>query len=132
MESDRKTGLDDCSLNELHEVCAVCIRAGALGYLEDQRSVEFLARFCDALDDLHVVDVESADGISAVIGLFEHFLCCYEWHVFLLLNMLINRSGSIFVLFYYSSATRLIQLIDRHLCAILLSLFCVIKSFGGK
>ena len=40
----------------------------------------FLAGLGDTLHDLHVVDVERADGVSAVIGFFEHFSRCYERH----------------------------------------------------
>jgi hypothetical protein len=48
-------------------------RARALGDLQDQRSPQILRGFGDALDDLHIVDVERADGVSARIRLFEHF-----------------------------------------------------------
>ena len=45
------------------------------------RGTEFARGVRDALNDLHVVDVESADGIAAVIGFLKHFFCSNEWHV---------------------------------------------------
>jgi len=55
--------------------------------------VLLLAGLGDALHDLHVVDVESADGVAAVIGLFKHFLGSDQWHK--------NRSFSKIVLDLY-------------------------------
>lgn len=40
-----------------------------------------LAGLGDALYDLHVVDVERADGVAAIISLGEHFLGSYQCHV---------------------------------------------------
>ena len=51
----------------------VGVGPGALGDLEDHRGLLLAAGLGDALDDLHVVDVEGADGVTAVIGLLEHF-----------------------------------------------------------
>ena len=70
----------DCGLHELNEVGVVCIGARALADLQDHGRVLFLTGLGDTLHDLHVVDVERADGVSAVIGLFEHFGRCYERH----------------------------------------------------
>ncbi|CAN4035301.1 TM1266 family iron-only hydrogenase system putative regulator, partial [Dysosmobacter welbionis] len=44
-----------------------------LGHLENQGSLQIPGGLGDALDDLHIVDVERADGIAAVVGFFEHF-----------------------------------------------------------
>ena len=71
---------NDGSLDQLHEVRVVGIGAGALGNLQDDRRLQLAGSFGDALNDLHVVDVESADGVAAVVGLLEHFGCCYESH----------------------------------------------------
>ena len=46
---------------------------GAAGGLQDNRSVQLLAGFDNPLNDFHVVDVESADGVAAVISFLEHF-----------------------------------------------------------
>ena len=67
-------------LNELDEVGVVCIRTCALGDLKNDRSLFFTAGFGDTLHDLHVVDVESADGITASVGLLEHFGGSYQRH----------------------------------------------------
>ena len=47
---------------------------------EEHAPVILLAGLSDALHDLHVVDVERADGVAAVIRLLEHFSGCYERH----------------------------------------------------
>ena len=67
-------------LDELDEVGVVCIRTCALGDLKNDRSLFFTAGFGDTLHDLHVVDVESADGITASVGLLEHFGGSYQRH----------------------------------------------------
>ena len=51
-----------------------------LGNLQDQRSADFLSGLSDALNDLHVVNVESADGVAAVISLLKHLSSSYECH----------------------------------------------------
>ena len=80
MEADGETGLDDGGLDQLHQIGVIGIGTGTLADLQDQRSIEVLGSLCDALHDLHIVDIERADGIAAVIGLFEHFFRCYQWH----------------------------------------------------
>ena len=67
-------------LNELHEVDVLGIAAGALGHLKDQGSLEVDGGLGDALDDLHVVDVERADGVAAVVRFLEHFGSRYDSH----------------------------------------------------
>ena len=44
------------------------VGTSALGNLQDQGSTLFDSGLSDALDDLHVVDVESADGVAAVVA----------------------------------------------------------------
>ena len=81
MQNDGDLGaLNDSRLDELDEVGVVCIGARALGNLQNHRRMLFLARLGDALDDLHVVDVESADGVAAVVSLLEHFSSRYQRH----------------------------------------------------
>ncbi len=58
----------------------VRVGAGTLGNLKNDGSVFLLAGLGDALHDLHVVDVERADGVAAVIRLLEHFGRGNEWH----------------------------------------------------
>ena len=74
MQRDGDVGaLDDGGLHQLHQIGVVGVGPGALGHLEDQRSIQIPGSLSDALDDLHVVDVERADGVPAVVCLFEHF-----------------------------------------------------------
>ena len=80
VQADGQAGLNDGGLHQLDQIGVVGIGAGALGDLEDQGSVDLFGRFGDALDDLHVVDIERADGVTAVIGLLEHFGGGYQWH----------------------------------------------------
>ena len=50
----------------------VGVGAGTLGNLQNNGSLLLLAGLSDGLNDLHVVDVESADGVAAVVSLLEH------------------------------------------------------------
>ena len=77
--------LDDGSLDQLHQIGVVGIGAGALGNLQDHGSVLLLASLGNALHDLHIVDVERADGIAAIIGFLEHFSRSNQWHTNILL-----------------------------------------------
>ena len=61
---------------QLLQVYGLGVVAGALGNLKDQRSILFLRRLGDSLDDLHVIDVESADGVSALVCLLKHLCRC--------------------------------------------------------
>ena len=72
-------------LYQLHQIGVVGIGAGALGNLQDHGSVLLLASLGDALHDLHIVDVERADGIAAIIGFLEHFSRSNQWHTNILL-----------------------------------------------
>ena len=69
--------LNNSSFYELNQIRVVGVSAGSLGYLQNDRGFLLLAGLGDALDDFHVVDVERADGVAAVIGLLEHFGCGY-------------------------------------------------------
>ena len=80
MQADRQAGVRDCSLDKLDEIGVVGVAARALGNLKDQRSVAFLGGLRDALDDLHVIDVKCADGVTAVVGFLKHFFGSYERH----------------------------------------------------
>ena len=81
VEHDGDLGaLNDGGLHQLHQVGVVGVGPGALGDLEDHRGLLLAAGLGDALDDLHVVDVESADGIAAGISFLKHLGCSYEGH----------------------------------------------------
>ena len=63
----------------------VGVGPGALGHLEDQGCADLLGGLGNALDDLHIVDIERADGIAAAVGLLKHFGCGNKGHVIVLL-----------------------------------------------
>ena len=44
-----------------------------------------LAQGGDALYDLHIIHIESANGVTALIGFFEHFFCADQRDSVLLL-----------------------------------------------
>ena len=74
MQDDGDIGAaHDSRFDQLDQVVVVRVGASTLGDLQDNGSVLFLAGFGDALNDFHVVDVESADGVAAVVSLLEHF-----------------------------------------------------------
>ena len=80
VQSDGQAGLNHSGLNQLDQIGVVGISAGALGHLKNKRCVQIFRSFSDALHDLHIVHVECADGVSAVIGFLKHFFCCYQRH----------------------------------------------------
>ena len=78
MESNRDIrAVLNRSLNHLDQIIVVRISARALGYLQHNRSLLILASLGDTLDDFHVVYVESADCIAAVVCFLKHFGSSY-------------------------------------------------------
>ena len=73
-------GVLDGRLDEVHQINVLGILAGTGGNLKDQGSLLFDGGLGDALDDLHVVHVESADGVAAGVRFFEHFGRGYDGH----------------------------------------------------
>ena len=73
MQNNRQTCFDNCCFNELDQICSVGICSCAFGDLQDNRCVAFFCSFGDTLDNFHVVNVESTNGISAFICFLEHF-----------------------------------------------------------
>ena len=88
-------GIDDSRLDELHQIDVLGVGAGALGDLKDQRSALFDRGLGDALNDFHVVDVESADGVAAIVGFLKHLSRGNESH---------NKTLLYMVWDYYTSA----------------------------
>ena len=81
VQGDGDLGIfDDGSLHQLDKVGMVGVSAGALGHLQNNRALQLTGCFGDTLDDLHVIDIESADGIAAIVRLFKHFFCGNKWH----------------------------------------------------
>ena len=71
----------ECCLDEMDEVLMTGVLACTCGDLQNQRRLQLSGGIRNPLDNLHVVDVESTDGISAVVGFLKHFFCSDEWHV---------------------------------------------------
>ena len=69
VQGDGQAGVSHGGLHQLHQVGVVGVLPGPGGDLEDDGSVDLLGCLGDALDDLHIVDVEGADGVAAVVGL---------------------------------------------------------------
>ncbi len=77
MQGNRNIGiLNDRSLNKLGQIRVICILPGSCRHLQNNRRIQLAGRFRNRLYDLHVVHIESADCIAALIGLLEHFSCC--------------------------------------------------------
>ena len=80
VQGDGQAGIGLGGLHELDEIDVLGILARAGGHLQDQGGIHLRCGLGDALDDLHIVHVERADGIAAFIGFPEHFLRRYDWH----------------------------------------------------
>ena len=72
VEARSLLGVLDGGPDQVHQVHVLGIGASALGDLQDQRGALFDGGLGDALDDLHVVHVESADGVAAIVSFLEH------------------------------------------------------------
>ena len=72
--------LDNGGLDQLYQIGVIGISARSLGHLQDHGAFQFARGLGDALNDLHIIDVECADRVSAVISFPEHFFRCYQRH----------------------------------------------------
>ena len=75
VQGDRDVVDLEGSLDEVTEIRTLRVLAGTGGRLEDDRGFQLGSSFRDSLDDLHVVDVEGADGVATLVSLLEHFFC---------------------------------------------------------
>jgi len=82
VDGDGDVGQADRRLDEFLEINGVGVLAGALGNLENQRRLFLFAGFYDGLDELHVVDVECAQGVFTLQRLRKQFFCMCQWHKF--------------------------------------------------
>ena len=80
MQHDGQIGFRDSGFHQLYQIRMIGILPGALAHLQNHRRVFHLGRFRDALHDFHVVHIERADGVAALISLFEHFSRGNKWH----------------------------------------------------
>ena len=85
MQRDGQAGLQDRGFHQLDQIIVLGIFAGAGGHLQDHRGIFQLCGLCNALYDLHIIHIESANGVTALIGFFEHFFCADQRHSVLLL-----------------------------------------------
>ena len=80
MQGDGNIGIQYGSLYQLGEVNMLGVLAGAGRDLQNHGSLLQLGSLGDRLNDLHVIDIEGADGIAALVGFAEHFLSSDQWH----------------------------------------------------
>ena len=64
------------SLYKLYQIDGVSVLSCSLGSLKDDRRIQLGSCLGDSLDNLHVVDVESANCIAALVCLLEHLGRC--------------------------------------------------------
>jgi hypothetical protein len=75
VDGDGDIGGADGRFDEFLEINGAGILAGALGDLEHDRRFFLLAGLDDGLEQLHVIDVEGAEGVFAFEGFGEQ-VCC--------------------------------------------------------
>ena len=80
MQADGQTGLNLGGFHQLDQIGTVGIGPCPLGHLENHWGITLPGSLGDTLDDLHIVNVKGADGVPAVISLFEHFGGCDNRH----------------------------------------------------
>ena len=80
MEREVDTGILNRRFGKRHQIRMLCILSRTGGYLKNHWGFLLGSRLRNRLNDLHVVYVESADGISALICFLEHFGSGYNAH----------------------------------------------------
>ena len=80
MQGDGQVGVGDGSFHQLGQVDVLGILAGTGRHLQNDGRLLQLGSFGDTLDDFHIIDVESTDGVTAGIGFLEHFFCRDQRH----------------------------------------------------
>ena len=90
VQRDGQACLQNGGLHQLDQVVVLGVFAGPRGYLQDDRGIFQLCGFGDALHDLHIIHIEGANGIPALIRLFKHFFCAHQRHFDLLPVLLMS------------------------------------------
>ena len=93
MHGDGNVGRADGGLDQFFEINGVGVLAGALGNLEHDGRLLLLASLDDGLEQLHVVDVEGAQGVFALEGLGEQVFSMCQWHMSSNVIVVINEPG---------------------------------------
>ena len=70
----------DSSLSKRHQILLLSVLSRAGGNLKNNRRLSLSGSLSDRLNDLHIIDVESADSISASVSLLEHLSSSYKCH----------------------------------------------------
>ena len=77
-------------LNEFFEINRVGVGTRTLGNLQHQRGFFLFASLNDGLDEFHIVDVESAEGVFAFECFGEQVFSMCQWHKFIVLGFRTN------------------------------------------
>ena len=85
VQTNGKICFNDSSFHQFDQIGVVGIFTSASRNLQDQRSIFLFRSFGNALDNFHVVDIESADSVTALVSLLKHFFGSYKTHKPLLL-----------------------------------------------
>ena len=81
MQGQVNAAVGNGCLCQRHEVRRLGVLPRACGDLQDDGGLNLTCCLGDRLHDLHVVDVEGADGVTAGIRLFEHLGSCDKSHI---------------------------------------------------
>src|SRR3954463_16014896 len=68
------------SFNELFQINGIGVLAGPFGDLEDDRGFFFFTSLDDGLKQIHIVNIESAEGIFSLQGLGKKIPRMCQWH----------------------------------------------------
>ena len=82
MNRDGDVAQANSGFDELLEVNRVGVGARAFGNLKDQRGFFLFTGFNNRLDEFHVVDVESTEGVFACESFREEVFSMCQWHSF--------------------------------------------------
>ena len=77
MQSNIQTCFFNCSIYHCFQVFGMRIFQCRFGNLQNNSGVLCFCSSNYTLNDFHVIDVESADCITAFECFFKHFFCCY-------------------------------------------------------